>query len=1118
MELSEKLRNGSMQECREALDLRLREVKLHTGILDAAVNAVSRAKKGRDLLLLARFFLKRSCFFAAIRTVHGEPSHLNTILMEVQAFLLHDPTSPKWTWHTTDRHLFVTQFQELPIVQQYAAVRNELEALGRHGGKAIRGVDTEVLMKVVGDFMEQLNPEWVAKQRRNIIQSVPGLIDAAAKSVRLAKQDAAATCIQASVRGRRARHQYKELQAEREVQNGAALQIQRRARGMLVRKDVERKKSHQEENGAALLIQKRVRGMHARRDFEYKKAYKAPSGDMDEAALKIQTKARQRIAKKKVQDLRENHAAVKVQASFRGMQGRKDAGEKREEKKRREAAVRIQASMRRVLAVAAVGRRRDDFAEMTTAATKIQAAARGHQVRAQIAAEKEALNEVQAEAIVIIQAFIRGKLAVDDFKRRKAAQLEKLRLEAEKRAAEEEEARRRAMEEEKQRQQLEKKQREEEELRRKQEQEEARRIEEEEEAKRQEERRKREEELSQMQEEAAKLERERMEREEAARKAAEDEARQKAEEEERQQQEVEAKLQAEAQAREEELQRLKEEADAESLQAEIAAAEIQAALARKEAEKAQEEELARAAAVSSEPEPESQFDAADLLVREPDEEEEEVDEYTKLIREAERAMLLREAKAQKAADEDKALKELEELRRNKALEGVQKEDRVTLVRATNMARPDTLERDLSLDTLSSLTKPKQFDLSLGLDDLRQQAEDEVRAAYDRANIPYSSSGTDLSLDSTVGISSSRIKVPLSIDTILPDRGISSLSPVAEDGPSKPFADAELMVEHKQLMEDQMRFMEELREAKRVSDEYVDDDSESVVTVATAADLEAETARELEDMERIRLELAAEKEKLNKAMEEKRQKLLNARRQKDTGAKYEPELQLPSLSLQTMTPDKMKAEEDKLREQLEKEKLRFEEERARLDAQMRASLTAMDSVDVSGNKPPRTPQPIVKEEDDEITSRLKFLQSQLDQPKPSVPETGQGTFSPGTSFGMTPVQVPSKAPAGPLSAEPSAAKLQFSPVGVAPEDMPTKEEIEDYAVYLGIDLVEDSDLVYIAEWAINAPLPEGWSEHVDEEGHEFYFNTMTNVSTYEHPLDEQYRTYYRQMKEQKSQKA
>ena len=90
-----------------------------------------------------------------------------------------------------------------------------------------------------------------------------------------------------------------------------------------------------------------------------------------------------------------------------------------------------------------------------------------------------------------------------------------------------------------------------------------------------------------------------------------------------------------------------------------------------------------------------------------------------------------------------------------------------------------------------------------------------------------------------------------------------------------------------------------------------------------------------------------------------------------------------------------------------------------------------------------------------------------------------------------------------------------PVGaagnVAPDDMPTEEEIVEYAVYLGMDPVEDKDLLYIAQWALTAPLPEGWSEHVDQEGNEFYFNQMTNVSTYEHPLDEQYRTYYRKLK-------
>ena len=1109
MELSEKLRNGSLQECREALGQRLQEESLHTGILDAAINAVARAKKGRDLLLLARFFLKRFCYFAAIRTVHAEASHLNTILVEVQSFLLNDHTNPKWAWHTTDRHLFMTQFQELPIVQQYAAVRNELEALGRHGSKAIRGIDTEVLMKVVGDFMEQLNPEWVAKQRRSIIQSVPNLIDAAAKSVRLAKQDAAATCIQSSVRGRRARHQYKELQAQRETENQAAVQIQKRARGMLARKDMTRKKSQQEENDAAVVIQKRIRGMNARRDFEYKKAYRMHSVDMDEAAIKIQTKARQRIAKKKVQNVREENAATVVQSSFRGIQARKEVVKKRETKLREEAAVRIQTSVRRVLAVAAVSRRRAEHEEQMAAATKIQAVARGRQVRAELAIQQQSREELEAGAVVVIQAFMRGKLAVDELKRRKAAREKKLRLEAERRAAEEEEARRRAIEQEKQRQ-LEEKKRKEAAIRR-QEEEEARRLEEEENKKRLEERRKREEELEELKAEAERLEKERLRREQE-----EAEEKRKRLEAEAQQLEDERKQIERMQREQEELQRAKDEAAAEKLKAEILAAEAQAALSRKEAEKAQEEERARSAAMAEtepatvtpdsarQPEPEAEA-----------EEEEEVDEYTKLIREAERAMLDRQAMAKKAADEDRALQELEAERLNKAREGVQKEDRLKLARASGMARPDTMERDLSLDTLSSLVKPKEFDVSLGLDDLRQQAENEVRAAYERANIPYSSSGADLSLDMGPSLSS-RVKVPLSIDTILQDRPLSALSPVAEDGPSKSFEDKELIVEHKQLMEDQMRFMEELREAKRVSDEYADDDNESVITVTTAADLEAETARELEEMERIRQELAAEKERLNKAMQEKKARLLDARkgRNTDTEPSIEPELKMPSM-LQTMTPDKIKAEEDKLREQLEEEKRRFGEERARLDAQMRASLTAMDAVDVTGYKPPRTPQATVKE-DDEITSRLKFLQAQLDQ-KPAISAAAEGTISPGTSFGMTPVQVPSATPAPPLSAEPSAAQLQFSPVGVAPEDMPTKEEIEDYAVYLGIDLVEDSDLVYIAEWAINAPLPEGWSEHVDEEGHEFYFNTMTNVSTYEHPLDEQYRTYYRQMKEQKSKK-
>ena len=81
----------------------------------------------------------------------------------------------------------------------------------------------------------------------------------------------------------------------------------------------------------------------------------------------------------------------------------------------------------------------------------------------------------------------------------------------------------------------------------------------------------------------------------------------------------------------------------------------------------------------------------------------------------------------------------------------------------------------------------------------------------------------------------------------------------------------------------------------------------------------------------------------------------------------------------------------------------------------------------------------------------------------------------------------------------------------PAEAPTEEEVVDYAVYLGMNPTEDRDLLYIAEWALTAPLPDGWTEHNDASGNEFYYNGMTGVSTYEHPLDEQYRSYYRQIK-------
>ena len=106
--------------------------------------------------------------------------------------------------------------------------------------------------------------------------------------------------------------------------------------------------------------------------------------------------------------------------------------------------------------------------------------------------------------------------------------------------------------------------------------------------------------------------------------------------------------------------------------------------------------------------------------------------------------------------------------------------------------------------------------------------------------------------------------------------------------------------------------------------------------------------------------------------------------------------------------------------------------------------------------------------------------------PSVNQRGVGGMTPLAEM-MTPGQAPTGAAA------------------------PSQEEINEYAVYLGMDPAADKDLLYIAEWALSAPLPEGWTEHVDTSGNEFYFNSMTGVSTYEHPLDGQFREYYRQEK-------
>jgi hypothetical protein len=79
------------------------------------------------------------------------------------------------------------------------------------------------------------------------------------------------------------------------------------------------------------------------------------------------------------------------------------------------------------------------------------------------------------------------------------------------------------------------------------------------------------------------------------------------------------------------------------------------------------------------------------------------------------------------------------------------------------------------------------------------------------------------------------------------------------------------------------------------------------------------------------------------------------------------------------------------------------------------------------------------------------------------------------------------------------------------DAQRRQEIVEYAQYLGMDPVVDEHLLWIAEMALTAPLPVGWSEHQDSAANVFFYNKATGASTYEHPLDDSFKSYYTKIK-------
>lgn len=65
----------------------------------------------------------------------------------------------------------------------------------------------------------------------------------------------------------------------------------------------------------------------------------------------------------------------------------------------------------------------------------------------------------------------------------------------------------------------------------------------------------------------------------------------------------------------------------------------------------------------------------------------------------------------------------------------------------------------------------------------------------------------------------------------------------------------------------------------------------------------------------------------------------------------------------------------------------------------------------------------------------------------------------------------------------------------------EDDVEALAAFLGIDPAKEPNLMWIARQCLDAQLPAAWSEYFEEgSGNAYYFNELTEITTWEHPLD------------------
>jgi Ca2+-binding EF-hand superfamily protein len=67
-----------------------------------------------------------------------------------------------------------------------------------------------------------------------------------------------------------------------------------------------------------------------------------------------------------------------------------------------------------------------------------------------------------------------------------------------------------------------------------------------------------------------------------------------------------------------------------------------------------------------------------------------------------------------------------------------------------------------------------------------------------------------------------------------------------------------------------------------------------------------------------------------------------------------------------------------------------------------------------------------------------------------------------------------------------------------------EEVLKMCEYLGIGVISEENMIWIAVDALRAPLPVNWTVQKDPEGRNYFYNILTHQSRWEHPLDPHFR--------------